>query len=381
MSRRLLLAALVGLLPCVADGVPLPWLVTWAAAPDTAGPAMREVTVRQAVRVSAGGVAVRIRLSNALGAAPLTLGPVSLGRAANGARSQRQVLFGGKSTVTIAKGASALSDALPFRVVPLDELSLSILVNGEIAAPTIHSDARQTAFLGQDGGASTTHRYFITDVLVQARAASIVIVGDSISDGDGSRVDRNARWPDALATRLQRASGAVAVVNSGISGNRLLNDGPVGDSMLQRFKRDALDKEGVRWIVLEAGLNDIGLSGEAGLPGGEVSAAQVIAGLQNLALRARAKGIKVWAATLTPYGGALAPLRHNEGAETKRVAVNAWIRQSRAFDHVLDFDAAIRDPRQPSHIAPAYDSGDHVHPNDAGYGKLAKSVPLGFFLR
>lgn len=373
----MLAAAALFALPAAQAAAPA-WITTWAAAPDSEGPALANQTVRQAVRTSIGGARLRIRLSNAYGTAPLSIGAVTIGRAASPA-SVRPLLFNGSAALTIAPGADALSDALDLPVAALDELAVSIDVKATGGPSTIHSDARQDAQI--TGAATDASRYFLSDVLVEAPAGAraIVIVGDSISDGDGSTRNRNARWPDALAARLQSEPrlASVAVVNAGISGNRLLEPGPVGPSMLQRFERDALAKPGVRWILLEAGLNDIGLSGA--IPGAPVSADRVIEGLKELAARARSRGIAVWGATLTPYGGADQPLRHNPSAEAKRQEVNTWIRSSRSFDRVIDFDAAVRDPGQPARILPAYDSGDHVHPNDSGYRALAAAVPLHFF--
>ncbi|HEV7816144.1 MAG TPA: SGNH/GDSL hydrolase family protein, partial [Janthinobacterium sp.] len=247
-------------------------------------------------------------MSNAFGTGPISIGPVHLARSAGGGAispaTDHLVLFDGHSTVTIAKGAEVLSDPVEIVVGSLEDLSISMYLKGSDVPSTIHGDARQTAYLAQGGDATAritlpkvvteASRYFITDVLVEtdAGARSIVILGDSISDGDRSTQDKNARWPDVLASRLRSDPrlSSIAVVNSGISGNRLLNAGPVGPSMMQRFAHDALDKEGVRWIVLEAGLNDVGLSDDPSLPGSVVSAKQVIAGMKTLIGRAHEKG-------------------------------------------------------------------------------------------
>jgi lysophospholipase L1-like esterase len=224
-------------------------------------------------------------------------------------------------------------------------------------------------------------RLFLTDVEVEAvaPAQTIVAFGDSITDGHQSTHDANHRWPDLLAARLQAAPGtaSIAVVNSGISGNRILHDN-LGPSALSRFDRDALEKTGVRWIVLLEGINDIGASSQPPTPQDDVSASQIIDGLRTLIARAHAKGIKIYGATLTPFAVAEWPYYTPEG-EVKRQAVNAWIRSSGAFDAVIDFDKITRDPAHPTRFLPAYDSGDHLHPSDAGYKAMADAVDLGLF--
>jgi lysophospholipase L1-like esterase len=228
-----------------------------------------------------------------------------------------------------------------------------------------------------------TSRYFLTDVEVATRAdaRTVVVIGDSITDGVGSTLDRNRRWPDALAERVQADPmlSSIAVVNSGIAGNRLLNDASapfVGPSMLARFERDVLSKPGVRWVVMLTGSNDISAADMLDTPQAKVSAHQIITGMQQLIARAHAKGIKVYGATLLPKAGVEKPFIHTPLAQAKRDEVNAWIRSSGAFDAVVDFAQLMGDPARPDHLASRYDSGDHLHPNDAGFAAMAAAIDL-----
>jgi lysophospholipase L1-like esterase len=408
MTRSALRHAVLGLLLC-SIAVALParsapearWVAAWGAAPDSPGPSFEAQTIRQIVRTSIGGPSVRVRLSNLFGTAPLTIGPVRVARPAGGSAirpgTDRAVTFGGKPAVTIPKGADALSDPVAFPVAALDEIAVSAYVPVRVETSTMHTTAIQTVYFAPSDataattfpeGATDTSRYFLTDVEVAASAdaRAVVIVGDSTSDGVGSTEDRNARWPDALAARLQADPklASIAVVNSGMSGNRILNDAAdpfLGPSTLSRFDRDALSKPGVRWILLLQGINDITAAGMLTTPRDQVSAEQIIDGMKKLIARAHAKGIKIWGATLLPRGGTTGPRRHLPAGEAKRQAVNAWIRTSGAFDAVVDFERVVRDPARPDHLQSAFDSGDHSHPNDAGYKAMAESIDLTLFTR
>jgi lysophospholipase L1-like esterase len=374
------------------------WVDAWSAAPDSAGPPLAPQTVRQIIRTSIGGSSVRIRLSNLLGTAPVTIGPVHIARHASGSAiqpgSSHAVTFGGKPTVTIAKGTDTLSDPVAFPVAALEALAVSLYLPVGSGTSTIHGTGMQTAFITPGdataatiflGGRTDSSRFFLTDVEVAASVAAraIVIVGDSITDGVGSTQDNHARWPDALAARLQAspALASIAVVNSGISGNRILNDGAapfVGPSALSRFDRDALSKPGVRWILLFEGINDISAAGMLATPKDRVSARQIIEGMKTLIARAHANGIEIWGATLMPLEGVKAPF-HSAAGEAKRQEVNSWIRTAGAFDAVVDFDLATRDPARPDHILSTLDGGDHLHPSDAGHEAMAASIDLRFF--
>jgi lysophospholipase L1-like esterase len=371
------------------------WVDAWSAAPDSAGPPLQAQTVRQIVRPSVGGSALRLRLSNLFGAGPVTIGPVHVAIHAEGSAivegSDRAVTFAGKSSVTIAKGADALSDPVALPVQALQELAVSLYLATSTGASTVHGDGQQTAFITEGGDATAATRYpdgevagnrfFLTDVEVATDAArSIVMLGDSVTDGFGSTKDGNGRMPDALASRLQAdpALASISVVNSGIAGNRLLNDGPIGPSMLARMDRDALAKPGVQWIVLLAGINDIGVAGSPDTPADDVSAQQIIDGMKTVIARAHAKHIKVVGGTITPNGGYDWPF-HTGAGEKKRQAVNTWIRSGGAFDAVVDFENVVRDPQHRDRLLPAFDSGDHMHPNDAGYKAMAGAIDLRRF--
>jgi lysophospholipase L1-like esterase len=223
-------------------------------------------------------------------------------------------------------------------------------------------------------------RFFLSGVEVDAPdAGTIVTLGDSITDGYGSTPDANRRWPDVLAERLVEAHVPLGVVDAGISGNRVLHDLPeaqFGPSALARFDRDVLSVPGVRSVILMESINDIGHPGSAGLSEQAVSADDITAGMRQIADRAHAHGIRILGATLTPYADTVFPGYYTPNGETKRQAVNRWIRESGAFDGVIDFDAVVRDPDHPDHIAAQYDFGDHLHPNDAGYRKMGESIDL-----
>jgi lysophospholipase L1-like esterase len=375
------------------------WAAAWSAAPDQEGPPLSAKTIRQVVRPSIGGSSVRLRLSNLYGTAAVTIGPVRVAKHAGESAIQpgtdRAVTFGGKPNVTIAQGADILSDPVAFPVTAFEQLAISSYIVDSSTASTLHGVGMQTAYIANGevtaarklaGSEKDTSRYFLTEVDVAANvdARTVVVIGDSITDGVGSALDLNRRWPDALAERLQadRMLASIAVVNSGIAGNRLLNDASapfVGPSMLSRLDSDALSKPGVRWILLLSGSNDISASDMLDTPKDKVTAQQIIAGMQKLIARAHAKGIKVYGATVLPKAGVAKPFIHTAEAQAKRNELNEWIRSSGAFDAVVDFERLMRDPARPDHLAPAYDSGDHLHPNDAGYKAMAAAIDLRVF--
>lgn len=392
----LLLWPLGGLGPSAAE---LRWAAAWGAAPDSTGPSVSSKTVRQIARVTIGGSHVRLRLSNLLGAGPLSIGSVRVAIHAGGSAIQhetgRAVTFAARPGVTIPKGADALSDPLEFPVKALARVAVSIHVLDDGGTSTIHGTALQTAYMASGDATAATNfpkgetdnsRFFLTDIEVAqvADARTLVILGDSITDGVGSTGDANARWPDVLATRLQAdpALASIAVVNAGISGNRILNDGRapfIGPSSLSRFDRDVLGKPGVRFVILLQGSNDISASDMLPTLEDHVSAQQIIDGMKTLIARAHAKGIRIFGATLLPREGVGTPFVNTDAGREKRRLLNNWIRTSGAFDAVIDFDGVMIDPARPGYLRPAFDSGDHLHPNDAGYAAMASAIDLRLF--
>jgi lysophospholipase L1-like esterase len=307
-----------------------------------------------------------------------------------------RVSFGGSSSIEIPPGAQALSDPVTMRVPALTDLAVSVYLPGQTGAATIHSDAQQDNWVSGSGdhagdagaGAFTTDSqswYYVSDVIVRSpgTAGTVVAFGDSITDGFQSTVNANARWPNDLARRLAARPGpALSVADEGISGDRVLNDSLCcGVNAVARFERDALDQPGVRDVIVLIGINDFGFSAlppnPIYNPVTDVSAAQVIAGYRQLIAQARARGLKVIGATLLPFKGAA---YYTPAGEAKREAVNAWIRLRGAWDGVIDFDKVMRDPADPLALNPAYNSGDNLHPNDAGYQVMANAVSLGTLL-
>jgi lysophospholipase L1-like esterase len=331
---------------------------------------------------------VRVVLSNAFGTAPLEIGAGDVGlrdKDANVvAASVKPLTFGGRPKATILAGATLVSDPVAVKVAPLSDLVVDLYIPGDIGVSpspaTTHNGAGQTNYLSETGdhtgdpsfkAAGQTNAWFLlarVEVPGNANTKAIVAFGDSITDGARSTPNTNSRWPDQLARRL---GGNVAVLNAGISGNRVLGDG-AGVSALARFDRDVLMQTGVTHVVVMEGINDIGVARNNASP----SADDLIAGHQQLIERAHARGLKIIGATLTPYDGAA--YCTPEG-EAKRQALNDWIRTSGAYDGVIDFDAVTRDPAAPSKFAAFADSGDHLHPGDAGYKAMGEAVDLALF--
>jgi lysophospholipase L1-like esterase len=365
-------------------------------APNLANAGFRDQTVRNIVFTSVGGDRVRIRLSNRYGTGALQVGRAGIGIVLTGAQlaagTTHPVTFGGHTSVTIPAGAEAVSDPVPLRVRPLEDLAVSLYLPAATGPATYHKAADQTGYVasGDQAGATAATAYTTTDtswyfldglqVHDPAAPGTVVAVGDSITDGNKSQVGANDRWPNFLARRLNAALGpeAPAVADAGIGGNRVLHDSACfGVSALARFQRDVLAQPGVRDVIALEGINDIGFSqgADAGCttPNTAVTAAQIEAGYRQLITMAHADGVKIFGATLTPFKGTP---HWSPAAEAKRDAVNNWIRTSHAFDGVIDFAGAVQNPLDPLYYDPAYNSGDNLHPNDAGYEAMAAAIDL-----
>jgi lysophospholipase L1-like esterase len=382
------------------------WIATWAASPQPWWDAdffvpidvprsLRNQTVRQIARVSLGGSRVRVELSNEYGSDPLVIGAAHVALADDGsaivAGSDRPLSFGGEASVTVPPGAPVLSDPVDLEVPPLGRVAVSLYLPEVTPTSTFHWEGVQIAYISGEGdfvgeadfepAQTITSRVFLSEIMVDAPpdARAVVTFGDSITDGATSTVDANHRWPDFLAERLNEADARVAVINQGISGARVLRD-RMGDNALARFDRDVLSHPRADTVILMMGINDIGWPGTILVPEGELapSADDIIAGYRQLIARAHAHDMSIIGATLTPFEDTFQgnPLYgyYNEEKEAKRQAVNQWIRTSGAFDGVIDFDAATRDPNNPKHIRADFDSGDHLHPQDTGYEAMAESI-------
>jgi len=379
------------------------WISSWTASPQAPRGVIpgnfENRTIRQIVHLSIGGNRLRIRLSNEFGKGPLLIGAASVaiadGNSSIATASLRPLTFAGATSVIIPPGAPALSDPVTLTVAPLSDLAVSLYLPAHTRLETVHATALATGYASAAGDFTASgqfpvvdrfvNRFFLTGVMVEPAtpARAIAIFGDSISDGTRSSIDANARWPDVLARRLNAAGMAIAVQNQGISGNRVLSDG-AGMSALARFDRDVLAQGGVSHVVIFLGINDIGWPGTAIEPLGTLrTPEEIIAGYRQLIERARLRSIKVIGAPLTPFENALAG-GPNQGyftpeKEAKRQAVNQWIRMGGAYDGLIDFESVLADPNHPAALAPAYDSGDHLHPNDAGYKAMGESIDLKLF--
>jgi len=392
-----------------ATATPAPqtrWVGAWTTGlmtdPKGALPDSDDVTLRQVVRVTAGGPRIRLRLTNAFGTTPLIVDAVKIGLAGERASakvlpgSSKPVTFGGRSQVIVPAGASYLSDPIAMAVKPLTRLAVSFHLPEAPAETTLHwmsvtsswlANGDRTADADLPGAAKLDHWYNLGGIEVEtdAKASAVLVFGDSISDGHGATANLDDRWPDVLAERLQAdpRTRHIAVLNTGISGNRLLSTGsnPGG---LARLDRDVFSQPGVKTIIVLLGINDIGaLSREPGPITPEKRRAVVeglAAGYRQVIERAHAKGIKVIGGTLLPFAGNKY-YRSDVEADADRQAVNQWIRTSGAFDAVVDFDQITRDPNKPLNMRPEYDSGDLLHPGPVGYRAMGEAIPLDLLLK
>ena len=379
------------------------WVATWGTSPvaplpaNTTNPGFANQTVRMIVHTSLGGGEVRVRLSNAFGTESLKIGAAHVAlrsmEAATVSGTDRALTFSGAGSVTIPPGALVVSDSVKLEVPALSDLAVSLYLPGPTGQATWHAGAFSTNYISKPGDFTGTSDlpvdhtvaswFYLTDVEVKSAKDTLALVtfGDSITDGTRSTPDTNHRWPNFLAERLAQHRAKLAVVDEGIAGNRVLHD-LVGPNGLARFDRDVLAQPGVGFVTVLLGINDIGDIGrlpafaQAGRGPQPVSAEEIIAGHQQMITRAHQQGLKIIGCTLTPFEGAA---YFSPEGETKREAVNKFIRTGGAYNGVIDFDAVVRDPAHPARFLAMYDSGDHLHPNDAGYKAMADAVDLSLF--
>ena len=378
------------------------WVASWYAAqqnynepfPGNLAPAPTPVsisnqTIRQIVHTSYGGSQIRIKLSNLFGTAPVTFAAVHVARSTGSGgidtTTDRPATFSGQGSVTLAAGAEIWSDSLSLSFPTQADIAVSLFIQGSAPVATVHTLGQQTNYLAPgnqawaaslSGATTSTSYYWLNEVDVSSadKVKVVVTFGDSITDGYQSTVGANHRWPNFFDDRVQAAVGSVgkaSVVNAGISGNRWLHDviGPAGQG---RFARDVTSVSGATHVVILLGINDIGFG--ALVPAQAASSDQIIAAMNAAIAQAKAQKMKVFLATLLPYQGAS---YFDAAGETKRQAVNAFVRSAPGIDGVIDFDKAMQDPSNPTTLLPAYDSGDHLHPNDAGYQAMANAINLG----
>ena len=373
------------------------WVGTWSTAPQLVEPrnmppepGLSHNTLRQVVRVSLGGDSLRMRFSNEFSTSPVTLAAVHIAVSAGGSaidpNTDQTLRFGGEPQATMKPGAAVTSDPFRFALKPRTDVTITINFGDTSPDVTGHPGSRTTSYLlpGNEvsaadlpGAVQTDHWYIINciEVMATESAAAVVVLGNSITDGRGSGRNKQNRWPDELARRLQNNpdSRHVAVLNEGIGGNCVLRD-CLGPSALSRFGHDVIKQTKVRWLIILEGINDIGQV--QGAKAADAVVHGLIAAYEQMIDSAHAKGIHVYGATLTPFGGSFYDTPDSESAWKR---VNEWIRNSGRFDAVIDLDAALRDPTNPLHLLPAADSGDHLHPSETGHRMMAEAVDLTLF--
>jgi len=388
------------------EAKPQQWIATWGASQQIPEPGnalppgdLRDATVRQIVHLSAGGAQLRVHLSNAFGTQPLHFTSVHIARPLSSASpaidpaTDKALTFAGVGDVIVPPGAEFVSDPIDFSAAPLSNLAVTFHLDAPPAPQTGHPGSRATSYYvrGDSVGASNLtnpkqvdHWYQLSevDVLASPGAATIVVLGDSITDGHGATTNGNDRWTDVFAARLQVSptTRGIGVSNQGIGGNHLLSDG-LGPNALARFDRDVLAPAGVRWLIVFEGVNDLGglaRNGEVTPVEHAALVQRVLAAYQQVIARAHAHGLEVIGATITPY---TASDHYHPGplSEADRQTVNEWIRTAGHFDAIIDFDRVVADPHHPDYLLPDYDSGDHLHPSPAGYRAIGEAVPLTLF--
>lgn len=380
------------------------WVGTWACSPQLVEPRNRPPaprlagnTLRQVVHLTIGGDELRFKFSNEFGLTPLTLTAVHIALpGAPGAilaGSDRALSFDGSPAVTIPAGAFMLSDPIRFKAAPFSDLVVTFQADQVPDGITGHPGSRETSYLAVGDEVSqavltnpvtTDHWYVLDGIAVEEmeaapHAAAIVALGDSITDGRGSVTNGNTRWTDDLARDLAAHpnDAGISVLNQGLGGNNIYRPRGLGPTAISRFDRDVIAQPGAAWVIVFEGVNDIGTSrGDAAEVG--AVAGGIIRALQQFIVRAHTRGLLIYGATITPFGGSFYDTPETEAA---RDQVNAWIRASGHFDAVIDFDQVVRDPNHPGRLAPAFDSGDHLHPNSTGYQTMAAAIDLTLFAR
>jgi lysophospholipase L1-like esterase len=378
------------------------WIGTWSASPEALPntsdtPARTDTTYREIVHVSVGGPMVRIVLTNEWGLEPLTVGAADIAITAGGSTidpsTAKALSFGGQASVTLPAGTIMVSDPVDLKIPALSNIAVSLYIPTQtISQVSVHTYALQTNYTAAGNQAASrtldasieieswpfVRAVEVTASADSAAAGSVVTLGDSITDGAASKINTNGRWPDVLARRLQsdKTLSAMGVLNAGINGNRLLHDGD-GQSAIGRLDRDVLTQAGVRYLIILEGINDIGQITSASPADPAETAQSLIRALAQMATRAHTHNIKVIGATILPYENCKYA---SPAGEKMRQAINDWIRTTKELDAVADFDKITRNPAHPTSFLPAYDSGDHLHPNAAGLKAMADAVNLSLFL-
>jgi lysophospholipase L1-like esterase len=405
-KSSLLLLALLASVAALGQGKDARWVGTWAAAQQTPEPQnalaiddMRDMTMRQIVHLSIGGRTLRLHISNAFGTERLHFSSVHIARPLSpsgpqiDAGSDRALTFSGRQDVIVPAGAEYISDPIDYPVEPLSNLAVTFHLDSPPVGQTSHPGSRSTSYFlhGDLVGAAdlpnarqVDHWYQLSGVDVRARgdASALVILGDSITDGHCATTDGNDRWTDVLAARLEASPAGrhIAVLNQGIGGNHLLTDG-LGPNALARFNRDVLVQTGVGYVIIFEGVNDLGgltRLGEASPAAHAALVERILSAYEQMIARAHAQRLKIFGATIVPFAGS--NYYHPPAStEADRQTVNQWIRTPGHFDGVIDFDKVVRDSEQPDRLRPAYDCGDHLHPNPTGYRAMGDAVPLSLF--